>query len=381
MNPSLRHKPVAVVPLFADTTSCIAVSYEGKAFGVKTGTRVGEAKRRCPKMIFVMGDHKNYVRYHNLIVEAVESCVPVEAVCSIDEIACRLIGSQQNVEVATALAEKIKRTIAKEVGEYLTCSIGLGPNRYLAKIAADMKKPNGLTVLRPKDLPEKLFSLNLRDLPGIGPRMEERLYRRDIRSMEKLFSLSADELRFAWGSVNGREMWSLLRGEDLERKKTQQKSISQSHVLPPELRNKEGALRILKKLTSKAALRMRRENFWAKSISIYVRFLGQESWGDYRRLPCTQDTALFVQAVNEMWLGLPEGRILATGMVFSDLVSEECRELTLFDDHRRARLTSAIDKVNDRFGKDIVHYGAIHETENLAPLRIAFTRIPTEEET
>ena len=81
MNPSLRGKPVAVVPVLADSTSCIAVSYEGKAYGVKTGTKVGEAKRLCPKIEFVVGDHKHYIQYHHRIIEAVESCVPVEAVC------------------------------------------------------------------------------------------------------------------------------------------------------------------------------------------------------------------------------------------------------------------------------------------------------------
>ena len=103
LNPTLRGRPVAVVPMLADTTCCIAVSYEGKAFGVKTGTMVGEAKRRCPGLTLIEGHHENYIRFHNRIVEAVESCVPVEAVCSIDEIAARLTGSQQNVEVAHAL--------------------------------------------------------------------------------------------------------------------------------------------------------------------------------------------------------------------------------------------------------------------------------------
>ena len=116
MNPALRGKPIAVVPLLADTTCCIAVSYEGKAFGVKTGTKVGDAKRMCPGIQLIEGNHENYIRYHNRIVETVESCVPVEAVCSIDEIASRLTGSQQDVSVAGALAEKIKSTIKTQVG-------------------------------------------------------------------------------------------------------------------------------------------------------------------------------------------------------------------------------------------------------------------------
>ena len=125
MNPALRGKPIAVVPLLADTTCCIAVSYEGKAFGVKTGTKVGEAKKLCPGIHLIEGNHENYIKYHNRIVETVESCIPVEAVCSIDEIASRLTGSQQDVGIAGALADKIKSSIRMQVGSSLRCSIGV----------------------------------------------------------------------------------------------------------------------------------------------------------------------------------------------------------------------------------------------------------------
>jgi DNA polymerase-4 len=180
MNPALRGRPIAVVPMLADTTCCIAVSYEGKAFGIKTGTKVGEAKKLCPGIQLVVGNHAHYIKYHNRIVETVESCVPVEAVCSIDEIASRLTGSQQNVNTAGALADKIKGAIKTQVGSSLRCSIGVAPNRYLAKIAADMKKPDGFTAIRPCDLPAILYPLKLRDLPGVGARMEARLRSRGI---------------------------------------------------------------------------------------------------------------------------------------------------------------------------------------------------------
>ncbi|MCO5142990.1 MAG: DNA polymerase [Oligoflexia bacterium] len=380
MNPKLRNKPVAVVPVLADNTSCIAVSYEGKAFGIKTGTRVFEAKKLCPKMQFVIGDHKNYIRYHNQIIEAVERCVPVEAVCSIDEIACILSGSQQNTLVAIALAKKIKETIRNQVGKYLTCSIGLGPNRYLAKIAADMQKPNGLTIIRPKDLPNILFSLKLRDLPGVGAKMEERLNRRGIYTIKQICSLSDENLHQAWGSIVGSEMHLLLQGKDLPSKKSEQKSMSQSHVLPPELRNPEGALKTLKKLITKASLRLRNKNFWASCIHFYVKFLHQESWQAKEVVFETQDTSLFIQALNKHWINLPHGQIYAVGIVLSGLRTEEEHIPSLFNDHRKERLTKMIDRINEKFGKDTLHYGATHETADIAPLRIAFTRIPEEDE-
>jgi DNA polymerase-4 len=381
INPSLRGKPVAVVPLHADSTCCIAVSYEGKAFGVKTGTKVGEAKRLCPQMHFIEGDHCNYVRYHNQIVEAVESCLPVESVCSIDEMACRLTGTQQELKAAEALATKIKAVIRTTVGSSLKCSIGLGPNRYLAKIAGDMKKPDGFTVIRPCDLPRILYSLKLRDLTGVGRQMESRLNRKDIHTMERLCSMTPEEMTQAWGSICGEEMWHLLRGEELQETVTAQKSISHSHVLPPELRNETGALRILKKLTDKAAKRLRQEGVFASGIQIYVRFIGQDSWKARCGLMETQNTMAFINAVTTLWKELPEGRIFAVGVVLTGLVPEAFHAPSLFEDHRQDRLIKAVDQLSDKFGKDALHFGAIHDSTGLVPLRIAFTRIPDTDET
>jgi len=380
MDPSLRGLPVAVVPLKTDTTCCIAVSYEGKAFGVKTGTLVREARRLCPKMKFIVGDHSNYVRYHNLIVEAVESCVPVDSVCSIDEMACRLTGYQQDVKVATDLAATIKAAIRDKVGSSLKCSIGLGPNRYLAKIAGDMKKPDGFTVILPSDLPQILFQLKLRDLTGIGARTEERLNRNGIHTMEQLLALSPEEMNKAWGSICGEEIWHVLRGEHLEARVTEQKSISHSHVLPPELRNRAGAMRILKKLTDKAATRLRKEGFFASGINIYVRFIGRNAWQARCSLMETQDTLAFIHAIKTLWKELPDGQVFAVGVAMSGLVPEALHSPSLFEDQRRNQLTRTLDQINEKFGEDILHYGATHESKGLVPLRIAFTRIPDADE-
>lgn len=380
LDPSLRGRPVAVVPLMADSTCCIAVSYEGKAFGVKTGTKVGEARRLCPQMKFIEGDHANYIKYHNKIVEAVESCVPVDSVCSIDEMACRLTGYQQDVEVATDLAIKIKGVIRDTVGSSLKCSIGLGPNRYLAKIAGDMKKPDGFTVIRPCDLPGILYQLKLRDLTGVGARTEARLNQQGICTMEKLLSLTPAEMDKAWGSVCGGDMWHLLRGEQLLEKQSVQKSISHSHVLPPELRNKAGAMRILKKLTDKAAARLREEGFFASGIQIYVRFLGQDGWQARCNLMETQDTLAFIHAIKTLWKELPAGSVFAVGVVLGGLVPESMHSPSLFEDQRRSKLIKTVDQLNERFGRDVLHYGATHESTGLVPLRIAFTRIPGADE-
>src|ERR1700739_1843095 len=178
--PELRGKAVGVVPMMADTPCCIAASYEAKAFGVRTGTIVADAKRMCPEMVLVEARHEIYVDYHRRIVEAVESCVPVTAVLSIDEMACRLIGRERPLLAAIDLGRRVKARIREQGGESLRCSVGLATTRYLAKVASDMEKPDGLVALTLDLLPDALRHLSLRDLPGVGPRTEKRLNEKGI---------------------------------------------------------------------------------------------------------------------------------------------------------------------------------------------------------
>src|SRR5271156_2751463 len=252
LQPRLRGRPVAVVPLFADTTCCIAASYEAKAFGVRTGTTVGDAKRLCKGIELVEARHEVYVEYHHQIIQAVETCVPVTAVMSIDEMACRLIGREQPLLAALVLARRGQQAVGAQAGSTLRCSVGLAPNRYLAKIASDMEKPDGLVALTPDILHAALSGLTPRDLPGIGARMEKRLHECGIRTMEQLLKLGREEMNSAWGGVGGEKLWHWLRGEDFNDPELEhQKSISQSHMLSPELRTTEGAYAVLHKLLHK----------------------------------------------------------------------------------------------------------------------------------
>src|SRR5665213_1399641 len=133
--------------MLADTTCCIAASYEAKAFGVRTGTIVADAKRMCPDIVLVEARHEIYVDYHHRVVEAVESCLPGTAVCSIDEMACRLMGRERPLVAALAMGRKVKAAIREQAGEMLRSSVGLATNSYLAKVASDMEKPDGLVAL------------------------------------------------------------------------------------------------------------------------------------------------------------------------------------------------------------------------------------------
>src|ERR1039458_9660280 len=201
--PHLRNRPVAVVPMEADTTCCIAASYEAKALGVKTGTLVREARRLCPEIVFIEARHELYVEYHHRIVAAVENCLPVTAVLSIDEMACRLMGRERPLLAAIDLGRRVKESIRQSVGPTLRSSVGLATNRYLAKVASDMEKPDGPGALPLDILPEALRQLKLRDLPGIGSRMEKRLNEQGILTMKDLLALDGEQAGQSWGSVVG----------------------------------------------------------------------------------------------------------------------------------------------------------------------------------
>jgi DNA polymerase IV len=161
-NPTLRGQPIIVVQTLTSSACAITASYEAKRLGITTGTLVREARQLCPAVIPVQANHRLYTEYHERMLAAVDTCVPVEKVMSIDEVACRLTGDQRQVPVARALALKLKRALREQVGECLTCSIGLATNVFLGKVGSDMQQPDGLVVITRDDLPDILLGLHNR---------------------------------------------------------------------------------------------------------------------------------------------------------------------------------------------------------------------------
>ncbi len=282
-NPDLRGRPVAVVPGFADTTCAIAASYEAKACGVKTGTKLFEAKRLCPDLIMVKASHKLYVEYHHRILQAIDEIIPVDKVMSIDEVACRLEPTQRSPEAARVLGLRLKAHIRARVGDCLTSSVGIAPNRFLAKLASDLQKPNGLTILEPERLQAVLQSLDLRALPGIGRNMENRLHSSGIHSMQALWAASPKSLRRIWGGIGGVKFHALLHGADLIDPPNARRSMSHQHVLAPDKRTHAFALPVLRELAVKSAERLRREGYYCRRIALDVNGTGRGDIGRRKR--------------------------------------------------------------------------------------------------
>jgi len=382
LRPELRGKAIAVVPVKAETTCCIAASYAAKKLGVKTGTRVSDARMMCPGILIVEARPAIYVEYHRKLVEAVESCIHVEEVWSIDEMLCELTGRLKQREAAVELGLKIKRAIAEKAGKELRCSIGIAPNPFLAKTASDMQKPDGLFVIERSDLPDILYRLELRDFCGVGAKMEKRLHEHGIRTVRELCESSKDALREVWNGIEGERMYEALRGAEVYRPPTNKSTVGHSHVLSPEDRNPAAAFAVVNRLLQKAAMRLRKMGYYAGGMQLIVKYVRHSHWNDDATFAETQDTVEFLRILRILWERRPAHNPppLAVGVTLTHLVEEQNRTPSLFDkSNARHDLNAMIDRINNRYGKNAIYFAGAHTAKTSAPMRIAFNYVPDPE--
>ncbi len=392
-NPALRGRPVIVAPGGIETTCAIAASYEAKKYGIKTGTPVWEARTRCPDLAVIPANHELYVDYHDRIVAEIERHIPVTKVCSIDEVACRLLDNENDEASVRALSARIKAGIRANVGEWLGCSIGIAPNRLLAKLASDMMKPDGLVILKAEELPQRLFALPLTAIAGIGAKMKVRLARGGVNDIAQLCDRMPRAAGSVWGGLDGDRLWYLLHGVDLPDKPTQMRSIGHSHVLAPKSRGSDAARLTVRRLALKAAARLRRKNVQARLLVLHVRFEdGRGKWKASVPLSATQDSFRIIAALDALWPQLvataPKGfQLRQVGIMLANLQPVQGEQGSLFENldpnHELARgvrteaLSRALDRINTRFGRNAVTLGPTTGGRiDRVGTSIAFGRIP-----
>lgn len=390
LQPLLRHRPVAIVPSLTDITSAIAASYEAKAYGIKTGMKIYEAKLKCPDLICVVGKHENYVNYHHLILNEINKYIPIEKSYSIDEVVCKLLGSQTNETNALNLAKAIKLGLSKNIGKYLRCSIGLAENVFLAKTASNLEKPDGLQVIYAKDMPERIAHFKLSDLTGIGKAMEHRLNKAGIFTVKQLFRLEPKHMRKIWGSVLGERFWYLLRGYNLPDVQTSCSSLGHSHVLEPSWRPVVKARHVMSKLLLKAATRLRSKKYYTKHMILGVRIENGQKLTLETSFYRSCDNVTLSREASKLWSALVQihkpRAIKKISVTFDHLVAEDKIENNFFElsgdspfkkQKTFEKLSLVMDGINHKFGKDSIIMGGLpKQAESFSGTKIAFTRIP-----
>ncbi|MEM1446560.1 MAG: type VI secretion protein ImpB [Planctomycetota bacterium] len=413
-NPKLRGRPVGVTPTQGDHSGCIAVSTEGKRAGVRNGMRPPEARRVCPGFVAIKARPDRYVELFHSLKKSTEKHAPIFKSYSVDEWCVKLLGDERTPDGATALARRIKQQIIDDHSPALRCSIGLAPTRLLAKIAGELQKPDGLTVLTLDDMPAKVAHCRLTDFPGIADGTVVRLFRHGVTNPQELWDMSRQDARKAWGSVQGEHWWYGFHGIDVPEVKTKRSSMGHAHILPPHLRNEEGAYAVAVRLLCRAAARLRLEAdpddpedhdqpYWAHGLCLSIQYTNYERFATQRTFPATQDTPTLLDQLRACWSDQPRRepaiapKKLAVTLV--DLLPRESVTLPLFSEQltrgrRGDRVSRAIDTVNRALKKSLqkdrhlrkgrpdafhlLHLGSVHESVTGYAMddKIAFGRVP-----
>jgi len=378
--PELRGRPVGVAPVMTESSCCIAASYEAKLFGVKTGTRVSEARVLCPDIQIVAARPELYIRTNQAIVEVVEQAIHVEEVLSIDEMWAWLPYNWRTKLKIEAVAATIKQGMLERFSPALTCSIGVAPNRWLAKMASKMRKPNGYFMIRDQDLPHVLHEMELSDIHGVGSSMKLRLHASGIHTVEQLCAASRQELHTAWGSIQGDRLYLHLRGHDVPELASEKRTIGHSHILPPDKRRPAKAESVLHKLTQKAGTRLRSYNMLTGALVVHISYFNSQRWVQEVRFDHTSDGLFLAKTIAQLWRmrPAPNEPIQKLGVTLHRLLEKNNYTPSLFTPPQRNReqLNVAIDALQKKFGKNALHLGCDHDALDNDNMRIAFTHIP-----
>ena len=364
---SLRGRPVGITALVEDAGCLVAASYEAKAHGVRTGTRVHEAKRLCPDITLRPSRHRLYARVNREIAGVIDEIAELEFIRSIDEFQVRLDQATSDRDSALDLGRDLKSAIRDRVGSELSSSVGIGPSHLLAKIAGKLDKPDGLEFLGPENMPARLNHLALDDLPGISRGIRKRLGNAGVTDIAKLHALDPRHARAIWRSVEGERFVRMLQGEDIPLLPTKRSTYGNSKVLAPQYRNPTKAYAVGRWLVDKAAYRLRRDGWCSGRFGLSVRIFPEGRWSQDRICPLTQDTRFFLSVYGELWSTMMDmtnsRKIASVSINLGRLVKLDERTGDIINavaPGERTRgeiLCHAIDSLNYRFGRRSVIYG------------------------
>ncbi len=363
-NPALRGKPIAVVGN-KKRTVIVTSSYEARKHGVKTGMTMGEGTRACPDLIFVPGNNRKYIDTSVKIINVLKNFSPVVEVFSIDEAFVDITGSLRLFGGKEAIGNSIKKRIKEELN--LTCSIGIAPNKLIAKLASDMEKPDGLVIVNDKDIPGLLEELPIEEICGIGKKTGKKLRTLGIETLGELGRYPASILKKKFGIIGERLHYMGLGIDESPvvpmGDENPAKSIGHSMTFPTDVDDREDINRYLLLLSGKVGRRARRHGCLGHTVSLYVRFSDFTGIGKRHTVenPVNLDNDIYSVASKILDTLEVDKPVRLLGVSIANLIYNG-KQFPLFKNERRDfLLTDAMDNVKDIFGEDAVTYATVTE--------------------
>ncbi len=360
-NPELRGKPIAVTGA-GERTVITTSSYEARAHGVKTGMTPYEAKRLCPQIIFVTGNNGKYAQICTELQEICCRFTPDIETYSIDEVFLDITGSHHLFGGPESVARAIKAAVRSQLG--ITCTVGMGPNILVAKLASDLAKPDGLRWIGEETVASVFESLPVKKLWGIGSHTEEGLRAMGITTCGQLgrASLSVLVKRFGVIGAHLKAMGNGVLERPLETVSPEPKSIGHSTTLEKDIWKREDLTSCLLRLSERVGRRARRHGHKGKRVTLTVRYNDFETFTKQATLPAsTNDTGdIYRAAVDILDKIRLRKSVRLLGVSLSSLVKDE-GQLPLFQQpghDKKAALAKALDAVNDKFGEHTVTLGS-----------------------
>jgi DNA polymerase-4 len=371
LDPTLNGKPVAVGGTPDGRGVVASASYEARKFGVRAAMPMSQAIRLCPQLVVVQGTYSRYSEFSAKARAAFSRFTPQVQMASQDEAYLELTGTERLWGSPLQMAESIRRAVAEETR--LPCSVGIGANKLVAKVASSHSKPRGLLWVPHGSEAAFLAPLPVGDIPGIGPRAVERLNSVGIRTVAQLARLD-DEAAAAMSGSAGREMRDRARGISRSpvAADAAPKSIGAEETFDSDTTDADFLGGMIANLAEKVAYRLRREGFRAATLTVKYRYSDFETHTAAITLPApTDDEVAIMQAARRLLEEKrhPRRALRLVGVTASNLLSKG-GQLDLLDqenDAKRTRLHAAIDALRAKHGYDAVRRAAStgrHEEKN-----------------
>lgn len=374
-NPLLRGKPLIVAAYNSPGGCVLAASIEAKRLGIKTGMRVAEAKLLYGNLIVRTPDPDKYRAVHLMFRRILQDYSPNVSPKSIDEAVIDFTSTFALFRKSLQeIGIEIKKRFKKEIGEWIFCSIGIGPNRFLAKLAASMHKPDGLAVIDHANLLDVYAKARLIDLCGINTRFQARLNAYGIFTPVDFFHASLEKLqKQVFRSILGYYWYLRLRGWEIDSVDFKRKSYGNSYALKIQTNDKNALAKLLMKLCEKTGRRLRRNKHCASGVHVGCLYTDFSYWhkGSKFDPPVYATQEIYSKALGLLNLSEYRKKVRELAVRAYDLVPNSSEQMRIFSSPIH-KVSEAVDSVNDTYGEFSVGSALLLGMRNTILDRIAF---------